>query len=421
MTSRQRYLLTVLTTLLAFNYLDRMALGVVLQAIKGDFHLTDSQLGFLGGIAFALFYSVMGVPIARWADRGNRVTVISLTAALWSVAVVLCGLAATFPQLLAARVAVAVGEAGCVPPALSLIADYFNRADRPKATAIYGFGGPLSILIGFFVAGRLGEIYGWRGLFILVGAPGLALAAWARLTLSEPRCGPVEPILTTVNKSAREPSMRAVLSALWANVTFRHLLLSLAVMFFFIYGVLTWQPTFLIRSYGLTSRTVGMDLALCCGLGGLLGSYLGGSWATRYASHDEQLQLKALSLAVVTAGLSFTASYLTTHLYLTLALSGVAFSALSTVNAPIFAAIQTIVPDQMRATSFALLYLVSNLIGMGFGPLAVGMISDTFRPWAGDESLHYALLMLAPGYLWAAWHVYRASQVVSQDLAAARV
>ena len=186
-TTYRNYLLAVLTVIALFNYVDRTALGLVLQNIKTDLQLSDTQLGFLSGIAFALFYSVMGVPIARWADRGNRVTIITLTTALWSVAVALCGVATSFTQLLLTRVAVAVGEAGCIPPAFSLIADYFNRGERPRASAIYGLAGVFSAVIGYFVAGWLNEFYGWRVTFVCMGAPGVALALLAWFTLREPR------------------------------------------------------------------------------------------------------------------------------------------------------------------------------------------------------------------------------------------
>ena len=156
----RNYLLTVLLVILAFNYVDRVALGLLLQDIKVDLDLSDTQLGFLSGIAFALFYSVMGIPIARWADRGNRVMIITVTTALWSVAVALCGLAGSFLQLLLIRIGVAVGEAGCIPPAHSLIADYFTRAERPRAVARYMLGGPLSFVIGYFLAGWLNQLCG---------------------------------------------------------------------------------------------------------------------------------------------------------------------------------------------------------------------------------------------------------------------
>src|SRR5579864_8398962 len=166
----KNYLLVLLMAILVFNFVDRLALGVVLQDIGADLHLTDTQLGLMSGIAFAIFYSVMGVPIARWADRGNRVTIIWLTTAL-------CGLAGTFVQLLLIRIVVGVGEAGCAPAGHSLIAEHFTRAERPQATAIFALGAPLSIVIGYFMTGWLNQLYGWRVTFIFLGLPGLALAA----------------------------------------------------------------------------------------------------------------------------------------------------------------------------------------------------------------------------------------------------
>jgi MFS family permease len=414
-TSYRNYLLTGLLVILVCNYVDRLALGLVLQDIKTDLHLTDTQLGFLSGIAFALFYSVMGVPIARWADRGNRAVIIALTAALWSVAVMLCGTAASFTQLLLIRVFVAVGEAGCTPPAFSLIADYFNRAERPRAAAIYGLGGPLSTIVGFFFAGWLNQLYGWRITFVVLGAPGLLLAALAYFTFAEPRRSRGEQ---DVRQRANEPGLGEVCATLWSSVTFRHLLLCLAVMFFFIYGILQWLPTMMIRSFSLTGAQLGTSLAVTFGVAGVLGAYLGGELATRYAPQNERLQLRALGLSISGAGVLSFIAYLSTSSVVVLGLTGLAMLALNTVNGPLFATIQTLVPERMRAVAFSLVYLVANLVGMGLGPLAAGILSDAMQPWAGNESLRYALLILSPGYLWAAWHAWQASRTVARDLAA---
>ncbi len=224
----KKYLLGILLVILTCNFLDRSILAIALQDIKADLDLSDTQLGFLSGLAFAAFYSVMGIPIARWADRGNRVTIIALTTALWSVLVALCGAAATFVQILLIRVGVAVGEAGCVPPAHSLIADHFSRAERPRAVSIYMLGGPLSILIGYFLAGWLTQFYGWRMTFLLLGLPGIVLALLAFFTLREPR--KLTP--TRVSQTAAVP-LREVLATLWGNKTFCHLLVAFAIMFFF--------------------------------------------------------------------------------------------------------------------------------------------------------------------------------------------
>ena len=418
----KRYLLTLLTSILVFNYLDRIALGLLLQNIKSDLHLTDTQLGVLGGIAFALFYAVMGLPIARWADRGDRRVIITLTTTLWSVMVMLCGTAASFAQLVLIRVGVAVGEAGCIPPAFSLIADYFERAERPRAAAIYGMGGPLSSLVGFFVAGWLNEFYGWRVAFVALGAPGLALAAIAWTTLRETRRFSLSSRTQGMMDSAAarpvelQPGLREVARTLWKNVTFRRLVLCLSVMFFFLYGILQWQPTFLIRSFKLHTGEVGTWLAAIYGIGGLLGSYLGGDLASRYAANDERAQLRLIALSVCLAGVLSASAYLAPNEYEALILMGLATLGVSMANGPLFATIQTLVPESMRAVAFARVYLFANLIGMGFGPLTVGALSDLLHPLVGQESLRYALLAMAPGYLCVAWQALRASTTVADDV-----
>jgi len=178
----KHYLLGLLTVVAASNYLDRTVLSLLLEPIKQDLALNDSQLGLLTGLAFALFYAVAGIPIARWADRGNRNTVVSVTTALWSVMLALCGLVSNFTQLLLVRVGVAVGEAGCVPPAQSLIADYFDRAERQRAMAIYWMSYAISVIVGYLGGGWLVENFGWRITFMVIGLPGILLAILVKLT-----------------------------------------------------------------------------------------------------------------------------------------------------------------------------------------------------------------------------------------------
>jgi MFS family permease len=420
-TTYRNYLLAVLTVIALFNYVDRTALGLVLQNIKTDLQLSDTQLGFLSGIAFALFYSVMGVPIARWADRGNRVTIITLTTALWSVAVALCGVATSFTQLLLTRVAVAVGEAGCIPPAFSLIADYFNRGERPRASAIYGLAGVFSAVIGYFVAGWLNEFYGWRVTFVCMGAPGVALALLAWFTLREPRrqlttaSGGGQGLLAT--GVPQQPSLKEVRVTLWRSRTFVHLQLCLAVMYFFNYGIGQWLPSFFVRSYGLSTGVLGTWFTVIVGPAGALGMYLGGEWASRRGANNESLQLKVVAVAIIVAGALMVPAYLTHNMYLSFLLMALSSVGLAIANGPVFATIQTLIPERMRAVAFAIVYLTANLVGMGLGPLAAGVLSDFFREWAGQESLRYSLLALVPGYSWVGWHAWQASRSVARELA----
>jgi MFS transporter, Spinster family, sphingosine-1-phosphate transporter len=415
----RRYLLAVLMVLLAANYMDGLALGLVLQNIKADLVLSDTQLGLLSGIAFALLYAVMGIPIARWADRGNRVTIISLTAVIWSVMVALCGVASSFTQLLLIRVGVGVGEAGCVPPAHSLIADYFTRAERPRAVGTYLLGNSLSMLGGYSLAGWLNELYGWRATFIALGMLGLVPAVLARFVLIEPRCTK-RPHLSArhIVISADQPSFKQVCATLWANATFRHLLYTFSVVYFFSYGIAQWQPAFFIRSYGLKTGELGTWFAVIYGVGGFLGTYLGGDLASRYAANNERLQLQVMATAYCVYGLLCTFVYLAPNVYLAFGAMALAVMAGAVTTGPLFAMIQTLVPQRMRALSIAIVYLFANLIGLGLGPVATGAISDALLPRFGNESLRYALLSLCPGFLWVAWHLWRASKTVGPDLAA---
>jgi len=419
MISYRRYLLAVLLVIQAFNGVDGLALGLVLQNIKADLHLSDTQLGFLSGIAFALFYSVMGIPIARWADRGNRVTIISVTATVWSVMVALCGTATSFAQLLLIRVGVAIGEAGCIPPAHSLIADYFGRTERPRAVAIYMLAGSLSTLIGYFVAGWLSELYGWRTMFILLGLPGILPAALAWLTLREPRR---EKGMTPAATSGiiTPPSLHEVFTTLWRNRTFRSLLLCLCVMSFFVSGILQWQPAFFVRSFGLKTGELGTWFALIYGIASFVGTYWGGELASRRAARNERLQLRTMAIVIASIGFVSALMYLSSNRNIAFALLGLGVLGGCAANGPLFAIIQTLVPDRTRALSIAAIYLFTNLIGAGLGPLAAGTLSDALHPLVGEESLRYALLSLCPGYLWSGWYLWRAARTVMGDLESAR-
>ena len=415
MRTNKNYLLGLLTVIVAFNYTDRFALGIVQQDIKLDLGLSDTQLGFLSGIAFALFYSVMGIPIARWADTGNRVTIISLTAALWSVAVAVCGRAGSFAQLLFVRVVVGVGEAGCVPPSLSLIADYFTRAKRARAVSVYMQGISASLVIGYLAAGWLNQFYGWRAMFAMIGLPGLGLAVLAGITLSDPR----HRTATSTAASPSHEGLKEVCVTLWTSRTFRHLLYSCAVNWFFTYGTLQWTPAFFVRSFGLKTGVLGTWFAVIYGVSSIVGTYWGGEWAARRAANDERLQLKGMAILVSISGILMAFVYipfLAPDSNWALVWLGLANLAAATINGPQFAMIQTLAPERMRATSIALVYLFANLIGIGLGPWAAGALSDALRASVGQESLRYAMLLLCPGFVWSAWHLWAARKTVCSDL-----
>lgn len=412
--SARSWLLLVLLLALALNSSDRLVLGLVLQDIKLDLHLSDTQLGLMTGIAFALFYSVVGLPIARWADRGDRLTILAVTTALWSLAMALSGAVQSFAQLLVVRVCVAVGEAGCIPPAQSLIADHFTRAERPRAVSFFMLGGCLSALIGYLVAGRVAEAYGWRMAFVAVGAPGLALALLARLTLKDPRrrAGPA----TATEEAA--PPLSAALRELWRNRTFVRLTAAVSAIAFFGNGIMQWQPAFFIRSFHLSTGQLGAILAPLYGLAGAVGLLAGGFLASAWAPGDERRQLRALGLVYVLMTLVQAGIYLAPSPVASLTLAGAASVGGGLATGPLFATVQTLVASRLRALAIAVVYLCSNLIGLGFGPLAAGLISDALQPWAHAAALRWSLLILSPGYLCAALALWLASRSVERDIEA---
>jgi MFS family permease len=418
----KNYLLILLTVISTFNFLDRTALSIALQNIKTDLHLSDTELGFLSGIAFAFFYAIMGIPIARWADRGNRIAIIALTTALWSVMVALCGQATSFLQLLLFRVGVAVGESGCLPPANSLIPEYFSRAERPKAVGIYSMGAPLSSLFGFFFAGWLVQLFGWRMMFLIIALPGTVLAAAAWLTLQEPRLMKSTSGPTGISAAARQAQvgMKEVVLTLWRNLSFRHLSILFCIWCFFGNGMGQWTPAFFIRSFGFTTGEVGMWMALAYGLTGLIGNYVGGLLATRYLAGKERQQFQGMALLFCFQPLMWMAMFLTRNASVALALLAIGILAQGATAGPIYAALQTLVPPRMRATAIAILWLFGNLIGLGLGPLSAGALSDALRPHFGEDSLRYALFALCPGYFWCAWHLWRATKTVERDIEAVR-
>lgn len=406
----KHYLLGLLTVVAAFNFIDRYILSLLLEPIKQDLQLSDSQLGLLTGFAFALFYAAAGIPIARWADRGNRNTIISGTTALWSVMVVLCGVVGNFTQLLLVRVGVAVGEAGCLPPAQSLITDYFDRNERPRAMSLFWLSAPISVIIGFLGGGWLAEAVGWRMTFIVMGVPSILLAILVKLTLREPRLKQKSTTATA------QPSFKTVLNTLWRQHSFRNVVIAFCVAYFFGTGIVQWIPTFFMRSHGMETGDLGTWLAVVFGVGGLFGTYLGGVFASRYAAGKEALQMRGVALVFVLLGLLYVQIYLSSDKYHALALMA-ALGIISTLpNGPIFSAIQSVVTDRMRSVALALVFLWANLIGLGLGPLAVGVLSDLLTSMFGQESLRYALLLFSPGYLWAAYYYWKAAKTIEVDI-----
>jgi MFS family permease len=411
--SYKLYALSVLTLVHTLNLLDRGLMGLLLQSIKVDLQLSDSQLGFVTGIAFALFYATVGLPMARCADRGNRATLASIAIGLWGTTVMLCLAVANFSQLVFARIAAAIGEAGCMPPTYSLVGDYFpGAAERIRALAVYTSAGALASLLSMLVGGWLNEIHGWRVTFFIAGIPGLILAIVVKLTIVEPRVGSLH-----TGSMPSAPPIGEVLKLLWRQGSSRHLIVALVLLFTLGSGLAPWYATFMIRSHGMGTAELGLWMGLIFCLGSISGVLLGGYVTGRWFAHDErsQMRLCAVMMAVVLPGFVSFLLLPEKHQALLALIPLVVVSGF--FAGPTYALLQRLVPASMRATAFAIVMLLANLIGMGIGPQVVGILSDWLTPSMGSDSLRYAMLGMSLLSLWTAYHFGRAGRTVKEDLA----
>ncbi|MDX1650772.1 MAG: MFS transporter, partial [Myxococcota bacterium] len=355
------YVLGLLFVVYVFNFVDRQIMSILLEPIKQDLGASDSQMGFLTGFAFALFYTTAGLPIARFADRSVRRSVIAAGLAVWSGMTAASGLARSFAQLAAARVMVGVGEAACSPPAHSLLADYFPPHRRATALSIYAMGIHVGILVGLVVGGWLNDLYGWRVAFYVVGLPGLLLAVVVRLTVREPRRGLSEGAA----EEAEVPTTREVFDFLWKLRSFRHLSIASALTAFAGYGVATWGPAFLVRVHGISTTEVGMKLGILLGTAGAAGSILAGFVVDALSKRDARWALRVPAVAAIVS-LPFALLFLFwPQVDAALIFAFPAFLVGAMWQGPIFSVTQTLARLRMRSVASAILLFIINLIGLG--------------------------------------------------------
>lgn len=413
----KRYVLGALTAVYTLNSLDQGLVTLLLQPIKSDLHLSDTQLGFLTGIAFGLFYATLGLPIARWADRGDRAKIASVAIGLWGATVMMCVFVGNFAQLVIARVAAGVGEAGCMPATYSLVGDYFPKPkERTRAMTVYMLAGPLSALLSFIIGGWINDHLGWRAAFFVLGIPGLIFAVIVRFTVSDPRSHtPSSP-----SANSRRPNLVAVLKILWKQPSSKHLGIGTILLFTMGLGLSPWYAAFMMRSHGLGTTELGIYLGLIFGSAGVAGIVLGGYVATRWFAGDERAQMRISALMIASlVPLSALVLLLPSKHGALLALWPLSVVC-SFFYGPTFALMQRLVTDEMRATTMALVMLLANLIGMGVGPQIVGTVSDFLRPSLGDDSLRYAMLAMSCVGIWSAYHFWQVGHTVKADLLAVR-
>jgi predicted MFS family arabinose efflux permease len=411
-----RYVLVLLFVAYVFNFVDRQILAILLQPIKEELGVSDTAMGLLTGIAFAIFYTFAGIPIARLADRRSRRTIIAIGLTAWSAMTAASGLVRTFAQLAIARIGVGVGEAAFVPPAHSLIADYFPPERRATALAVFSMGVHVGLAFGLVLGGGIAQLYGWRVAFFTVGIPGLLLAIVVRLTVREPVRGGSDALHGS-SASLTQESLSQVFATLRSLRSFRHLALAAAFHSFGGYAFAIWGPTFFVRVHHMPTGQLGTWLGIVLGVGGMVGAIGGGLLSDRLGARDARRMLYVPAIATLVQIPCATAALWWPSpipamllLFPSAVMSAIWFG-------PVFALTQALVSPTMRATASAVLVFVINLIGLGLGPLAVGALNDYLQPTFGPEAIRYSLLILVVANLMAAHQFLGAARTIRADLA----
>jgi predicted MFS family arabinose efflux permease len=405
------YVLALLTVVFIVNFIDRQVLSVLIEPIKRELHLTDTQLGLLSGLAFALFYVTFAVPIARLADRKSRRNLITICMIIWSSMTALSGAALNFVQLLLTRVGVAIGEAGCVAPSHSILSDYFRPEARPLALSIYSAGASVGIFLGLLGGGYLAESMGWRQALVVVGLPGILVALIVLFTLREPTRGMSLPS-RSVTAAPASSHFWTDLRSLMGRRTLLLIALAGGFQSMVTYGVANWLPAFFVRVHGMSMSHTGASLAVINGLLAGAGAIIGGALSSKLARADRRWLLWVPAFATVFATPLYALAVLSPSVPASLTfLAPAGFLSLVYVG-PALAATHGIAGVSLRATGVALTLFVSNLLGIGGGALLVGIVSDAFAASEPAVSLRYGLLAVlvanipaAMGYLMAAGSV----------------
>ncbi|HEX7761020.1 MAG TPA: MFS transporter [Caulobacteraceae bacterium] len=413
------FALGLLFVVALLNYLDRNILSIMQVALKKELHLSDTQLGTLTGLSFAIFYTTLALPVARLADRVARKYVLAAALTVWTLMTAASSLAGGYASLLACRVGVAVGEAGCVPTTMSLISDYFPRHRRALAMAVWGLALPLGGMLGFAVGGQLTAAVGWRHTFMIVGLGGLLLAPVVLLFLKEPLRGRFDGAADG-DAGTPKSSVGQSLGLLWRIRSFRYLVIGEALQAWTQSGMMVWNAPFYSRLHHMPLAQIATYLALITGLGGAAGTFLGGALADRMAKGDVRWYMRIPAIAAFLTIPFALAQYFVADVYLSLALSAVPAVMVNVYMAPGNAVSQSLVPAEMRAFTAAVFVLVVSIVGLGFGPTVVGMLSDLLaaRFALGEASLRFALPTVVIPALAAAILFHRSSVHLPSELTA---
>ena len=414
------YVLVLLFGVAVLNMLDRQILGMLVVPIKAEFGVSDTAIGFLTGPSFALFYALAGIPIARWADRGVRRSIISLGLLLWSGLTLASGMVGHFGQLVVARLGVGVGEAAGTPPSHALISDYFPPDRRAFALAVFTVGASTGVAMAHLVGGWIGELWGWRMVFVVAGVPGLLLAVLMRFTVREPPRGRFEgepsPRGQSSGQARAQESWLAAIGVLARIPSYRHLVASASLHSFAFSGSMIWYPPFLTRVHGLSPSEIGTSLALYSSLPAGLGIFVGGILTDRLMRRDVRW-LQGYAGVTMLAFAPFALGFLflpgRTLAFVCLVVS--AFM-MGTSTPGIHVTTQALAPARMRSLASAINLLLLSLVGAGLGPFFVGVMNDVLEPRLGAEAVRYTLSAVALTAVWSSLHNFLSARHLARDL-----
>lgn len=380
--------MVILAVVYMFNFVDRQILAILLPAIRLEFDVADATLGLLSGTAFALFYVTLGIPVSLLADRWSRRNLIAAAVAIWSGMTALSGLAVNFWHLVVARIGVGIGEAGCSPPAHSMIADMYPPEQRSTAMGFYTIGISAGIMLAYLAGGWVVQNLGWRQAFFIVGLPGLILALLVRFTLQEPRRGASESRID----SGTPPKFADVLRFLFARRSFLYMALGAGLASLAGYAVIIFFPSFMDRSFGMPMAQLGVWLGLILGIAGGSGFFAGGYFADKVGQQGPARSLQFIAISILISAMMLALTLLASSTTATLLLFIIPAATSNFYLAPVLAQTQGLVSLRMRALASAVMLFVINTIGLGIGPWLVGLLSDALAADFGAESMRYSLL-----------------------------
>lgn len=422
----RRYALALLLFIYVLNFLDRQIVNILAEPIRNELGLRDWQIGMMTGLSFAIFYTFLGIPIARVAERGNRPIIISIAVIVWSGFTALCGLAQNFVHLILARIGVGVGEAGCTPPAHSLISDYTPREQRASALALYSMGGPIGTLLGMALGGVIADLWGWRAAFLVAAAPGLLAGVVAALTLVEPR----KYLPPPKADAPKAPTIRDAAIELRNCPTFWLFCFSGAIQGFIAYGHSSFLGSFFFRNHGeelgalganfglQTAGFLGISIGLIMGVSGIVGAFVGGQLGDKLGAKDPRGLATLCAVANFLAVPTYIAAMLVTSAPLALALLVLPTVLYGLSYGPLYAVLQSVVQPRTRATATAIFLFMTNLVGLGLGPLLVGLMSDYFAEGLGlgaAEGIRWAQVICTLVGIYGAYLYWRARKHIATD------